>query len=264
MDLLNGSREDIYAFTHALMYVTDFNLHPMPSPRRRPVILAEAESALARCLDNQDYDLGGEFLLSWPLTGKSWSAASAFAFRVLAHIEDKAGFLPTSNTRISELKTLEGIERTKYWVATAYHTGYVMGLLCAASLRPGHEPPATVPFDNVRPGAAKRILSLIGIDNRTQHWYEEFHQLTEPEGDALAEFLINVELHRQFASRDFEGMRALLDMACDINLANTPAASQAVEMLHRLATYVRVIEAKEQLHESIASAENRCAIPYRS
>jgi hypothetical protein len=33
MDLLSGSRDDIYAFAHALMYVTDFNIRPRRLPR---------------------------------------------------------------------------------------------------------------------------------------------------------------------------------------------------------------------------------------
>jgi hypothetical protein len=241
MDLLNGTRDDIYAFTHALMYVTDFNLQPMPLPRSRLVILAEAQAALARCLDEQDYDLTGEVLLSWPLTGKSWSAAAAFTFRVLAHVEDKAAFLPTPSTRISELRALEGVERTQYLVATAYHTAYVMGLVCAASLRPGHEPPATLPSDNVKPGVAKRILSLLDADGRAPHWREEFRQLTEQEADALAEFLIDIALRRKFAARDFEGIRSVLELAYDLNLTDRPGVSQAAEMLHRLATYVRTV-----------------------
>lgn len=146
MDLLNCTRDDIYAFTHALMYVTDFNLIPALLPRRRALILAEAEALLARCLDEQDYDLAGEVLLSWPLTGKSWSAAAAFAFRVLARVEDKAGFLPTAGTRISEIRAREGVARTRYLLATAYHTAYVMGLLCAACLRPGHAPLSRFPL----------------------------------------------------------------------------------------------------------------------
>ncbi|HZD49428.1 MAG TPA: hypothetical protein VE178_11860, partial [Silvibacterium sp.] len=87
MDLLACTRDDIYAFTHALMYVTDFNLMPALLPRRRGLILSEAEALLAYSLDEQDYDLSGEVLLSWPLTGKSWNAASVFAFHVLAHVE---------------------------------------------------------------------------------------------------------------------------------------------------------------------------------
>jgi hypothetical protein len=252
MDLLNGTRDDIYAFTHALMYVTDFNLHPMPLPRNRAVILAEADAVLARCLDEQDYDLSGEVLLSWPLTGKSWSSAAAFAFRVLAHVEDKAAFLPTPSTRISELKALEGIRRTQYLVATAYHTAYVMGLICAASLQREHEPPAMLPSDNVSPGVAQRVLDLIDTDGRSPHWREEFRQLTDQETDALAEFLINVTLRRRFASRDFEGIRALLELAYDLNLANGPAVSQAAEMLHCLAAYARTVSHARQKAVSLA------------
>jgi hypothetical protein len=240
IDLLNATRDDIYAFTHALMYVTDFNLHPVPLPRPRHVVLGEAETMLARCLDEQDYDLSGEVLLSWPLTGKSWSPAAAFAFRVLAHVEDKAAFLPTPSTRISELKALEGVQRTQYLVATAYHTAYVMGLVCAASLQAGYAPPATIPSDNVKPGAAKQILTLLDTDGQPPHWHDEFRQLTEPETDALAGFLINVALRRRVACRDFEGLRALLELAYDLNLANTPSASQAAEMLYRFATYSKI------------------------
>jgi hypothetical protein len=240
MDLINGTRDDIYAFTHALMYVSDFNVQPTPLPRRRSVILAEAEAVLARCLDEQDYDLSGEVLLSWPLTGKSWSAAAAFAFRVLAHVEDKAAFLPTPSTRICELKALEGIQRTQYLLATAYHTAYVMGLVCAASLQPGYAPPAAIQPDSVEPGAAKQIIRLLDGDGQSPHWRAEFQQLGEAEADALAKFLIDVALRRRVAHRDFGGIREILNLAYDLNLANIPSASQSAEMLDRFATFARI------------------------
>ena len=50
MDLFGGNREDAYAFTHAVMYTADFNIHPVPFPRSRQVLLQEAECALARAL----------------------------------------------------------------------------------------------------------------------------------------------------------------------------------------------------------------------
>jgi hypothetical protein len=221
------------------MYVTDFNLCPAALPRPRSVILAEAEAILARTLDEQDYDLSGEILLSWPLTGKSWSPAAAFAFRVLAHVEDKAGFLPTPSTRIDELKTRAGAERTQYLIATAYHTAYVMGLVCAACLQPGFAPPAAIATNRTRPGSAKQILKVLDGDSRHSHWSDEFQQLAQAEADALAGFLINIAMHRRAASRDFGGLREVLRLAYDLGLANTPAASQAAEMLQRIATYAR-------------------------
>ncbi len=245
MDLLGCTRDDIYAFTHALMYVTDFNLVPALLPRRRALILAEAEALLAHCIDEQDYDLSGEVLLSWPLTGKVWNAASAFAFRVLANVEDKAGFLPTPSTRISEIKAREGVERTQYLVSTAYHTAYVMGLLCAASLHPGYAPPKCVPATDLNPGRAKHILRILDGDGKRPHWRDEFNRLSTPEADALAGFLLNIALRRRVKDRDFGGLHDLLKHAYDLDLAGNPAASQAAELLERLATYAKITSESE-------------------
>jgi hypothetical protein len=240
MDLLSCKRDDIYAFTHALMYVTDFNLVPALLPRRRALILAEAEALLAHCLDEQDYDLSGEVLLGWPLSGKPWSAASAFAFRVLAHVEDKAGFLPTPATRIAEIKVRKGIERRQYLLATAYHTAYVMGLICAACLKPGYAPPAAIADANMKPGRAALILKLLDADGKHPHWRDEYRQLSTTEAEALSGFLLNIALRRRVAARDFGGLHDLLKLAYDLDLADTPAASQAVELLQRLATYAKI------------------------
>ena len=103
-------------------------------PRKRKEILLDAEAALSRCLDHQDYDLAGEVLLAWPLTGRSWGAIGAFGFRVLAHVEDQAGFLPSSSTRIDRLNRLHGEDRAKYLLATAYHTG--VALCSSTAARP--------------------------------------------------------------------------------------------------------------------------------
>ena len=61
IDLLAGARDDVYAFTHALLYVSEFETFSTQHlPRSRSAILGEAASALARSLDEEDYDLAGE------------------------------------------------------------------------------------------------------------------------------------------------------------------------------------------------------------
>jgi hypothetical protein len=240
MDLLGGSREDFYAFTHALMYVTDFNVCHRRLPRPRLVILEEAGAALARCLDEEDYDLAGEILLAWPLTGRSWSAASVFGFRVLAHVEDQAGFLPAASTRLASLARLEADDRLDYFVATAYHTVFVMGLLCAVALQSGRTPPATLPTNCTTPGCADWLLHVIDADGKKTHWREEVNLLDKPERDALAGFLLNVAVHRRVRTRDFSGVHELLDKAYRLGMANTPSSSQAAEMLERIATFARI------------------------
>ncbi|HEX9484141.1 MAG TPA: hypothetical protein VF929_06150 [Gemmatimonadaceae bacterium] len=239
MDLLSGSKEDAYAFTHALMYVANFNRHPGRLPRARHVILAEAEAALGRCLDEEDYDLGGEVLLAWPLTGKDWSPASAFGFAVLARVEDEAGFLPSPSTRIDRLARLEGSERTDYLLATAYHTAYVMGLLCAAALLPGRSLPSMIGAKrNVR-GCASAILELMADDEHRPHWCDDLERLGDRGRDAIAGLLLGIALRRKVAQRDFDAVYELLKRGFALGLTDMPVSSQAAELLERLAVLAK-------------------------
>ena len=242
VDLLGGTREDAYAFTHALMYVRDFNIHPLVLPRRRSELLAEAEAMLARCLDEQDYDLGGEMLLAWPLMGKSWSAAAAFGFRVLARVEDMAGFLPASSTRLDRFKRLEDKEGSKYLLATAYHTVYVMGLLCAVSLQPGRTPPIEFSANNIARGRATPILQILDSDAQKSHWREELEILSEEGRDAVAGLLLDIALLRSVNRRDFRKVRELLAIGDTLGLSDTPCSGQAAEILERLAIFARVTQ----------------------
>jgi hypothetical protein len=70
-------------------------------PYARSERMAEAEVALARCLDEQDYDLAGEVLprivrsedfLAWPLSSRSWSAAASFGFPSSGARRGRSGF----------------------------------------------------------------------------------------------------------------------------------------------------------------------------
>ncbi len=236
MDLLNGHREDVYAFTHALLYCSRFGHHPLRLPRPRRQILAEAEGTLARCLDDQDYDLAGELLLAWPLTGKSWSPAATFGFRVLAQVEDAAGFLPAPITRLERIHRLQGRDRLQYLLATTYHTIYVMGLLCAAALLPGRAPPVIISTARAVRGASAGMLAQLDVDGRTVHWRDQLDQMSPAECDAVAGLQLDIALHRAVQRRDFSGLHRLLKMGHASDLANSPVASQVAQMLGRIAT----------------------------
>jgi uncharacterized protein DUF6895 len=125
-DILGGLRQDAYAFTHLMMYCSDFGFRTAHLPRPQSVILGEARSLFAKCLDDEDYDLGAEVLLAWPLSGARWCASATFGFRVLARVEDQVGVLPAGTTKADRLDKLEGKERTQYALGTAYHTALVI------------------------------------------------------------------------------------------------------------------------------------------
>jgi uncharacterized protein DUF6895 len=236
LDALASTADDRYAYTHGLMYACDLGSRLPQLPRTRRAIAADAEAALGACLDEQDFDLAGEVLLTWPLLRRGWPATATFGFSCLAEIEDATGFLPALSVSTEKLAALAGNERTRYAVAMSYHTAYVMGLLCALSLRPGREPRVTVPTSRRAHGATEAIQALArGMQPTAEPrlWEMRFEALTEGQRDALAPLMLAIHLRRAVITRDLVLVQALLRVAAAHDLLEGPAPSQALELLDR-------------------------------
>jgi hypothetical protein len=240
MDILGGLREDGYAFTHLLMYCSDFGFRPSDLPRPRSVILGEASSLLAKCLDTEDYDLAGEVLMAWPLLDARWNAAATFGFRVLARIEDQIGVVPGGTTKADRLNRLDGRERTRYALGTAYHTAYVMGFVCAASLLPGRAPPITPRGRQGNDAFLGRLWPY--LDRDQGHWQTEWSGLMELEQNALATLVLDIAIARQCRKREYKAVNELLALAVEHDMASTPLCAQAAELLERLAACSHAIQ----------------------
>ena len=87
------------------------------------------------------------------------------------------------------------------------------------------------------PRSPKRILEILDADGPGPHWREEFGNLTDSEQNALAGFVFHISLRRKTRQRDFDGLAKLLREGDAMGLTATPAASQAAEMLERLAIF---------------------------
>src|SRR5205823_1402854 len=70
LDFLGGQREDAYALTHGLMYVTDFGATTRRLPRPAGRLLDDVLALLAVYVESGDYDLAGELLMAWPFLGE--------------------------------------------------------------------------------------------------------------------------------------------------------------------------------------------------
>ena len=128
IDLVFGKRDDVYALTHALMYATDFGGAALPGLSRSPErIAAEADSALAGALDDDDFDLAGELLLTAPYLRREWSPTASFGFAVLAFVEDEVGVLPSLSLDREGYERHDPASRAAYVTAVAYHTAFVIG-----------------------------------------------------------------------------------------------------------------------------------------
>jgi hypothetical protein len=236
-DLLSTRKDQAYAFTHALMYLTDLGTRPVRLPRSPSVLAAEADAALASCLDEPDYDLGGELLLTWPYLRRRWSASAILGFAILASVEDRLGFLPSPNVSLDRLQALSGDERTRYIVVNSYHTAFVMGLLCASALRNGSRPPLAAPFRARQQGAAAKLLELIGPVEAKADWKSHVQGLRPEDQDSAAPLLLNICLRRAAVRRDLGVIRSALVVGQQHGLLDAPAPRQAAELLLRSATY---------------------------
>ncbi len=134
IDLLHGTRDDHYAFTHALMYATDFGRDPDAVPADwKPRLVDQARSALAGALDEDDYDLAGELLLTWPFLRETAGPVESTALMVLCDVADAVGTLPSLT-----LALVEGTDRlpaADAVVLSTYHTSFVFTALAALAPR---------------------------------------------------------------------------------------------------------------------------------
>ena len=225
-DLLTGTRDDLYAVTHSLFYATDFGALTAPVPRPAHTILAEMESAVAGAMDDDDFDLAAELLMSWPILGQPWSPAASFAFAVLARVEDEVGVLPSLAIDLAGYQRQSVLLRADFVTATTYHTGLVMGLLCALTLASGRlrdrPDPLMVTTDH-----------SVGVPG--PQWRRDLGRLTDTEQQALRSFTLDTELRRAVRTLDLARVRSLLAGAVGTGVRLGPLAVQASELLQRVA-----------------------------
>jgi hypothetical protein len=234
MDAFGSTRVDIYAFTHAIMYASDLGGRRVVLPRRAHAIAADADVALAFSLDSNDFDLSAEILLTWPMLGLSWSAAAIFAFQVLADVEDQIGFLPGSAFNLERYHILTGEKRKQFALVTSYHTAFVMGFLCAAALKRGRTPPASVPPARRSHGAAAAILHLVGAETPAPCWRKLFSALSPHQQDSIASLVLTTNLRRAKTKGDLGLLQKQLEIALVHDLVDSPAVKQAAALLRRV------------------------------
>jgi len=163
-----------------------------------------------------------------------WSATASFGFSVLASVEDQVGFLPASITCVDRYFSLRGEEQSNYFFATAYHTIYVMGLVCGSSLRSKNFPLRKYTVRRGLQGAATALLKFIDVEPVKRHWFDEFQKLKLKEQDTLAPLLLTIALRRATIQHDFVRLRNILEISIQYQLSNEPAIKQAVELIRRV------------------------------
>lgn len=100
--------------------------------------------------------------------------------------------------------------RERYTRATAYHTAYVMGFLCALMLRRGA--PALHPEVPCLPGRVwPELLDL--VDPARGHWLSVFEALSDSDKHSLTAFLADTAVVQAIAGRDYARVSKVLAVA---------------------------------------------------
>lgn len=233
-DLLSGSRDDWYAFTHALLYATDFGHRPLhPAPPVPPADMAT--SALCGPLDDDDFDLAGELLLTWPFLHVPWSPAAALTFQMMNRLEHDVGVVPSLSLDQLGYQHTPPEQRRHYVTATAYHTAFVMGLLCATLLRAPMPSASTDAAPLISQSLLDTFLAQLHAREKRPQWVQDFMAQPTAQQRACGSFLLDVLVRRAVRQLDLQEVRSLLAQSLHEGLPTTPLRAQAAGLLRRLA-----------------------------
>jgi len=133
------------------------------------------------------------------------------------------------------LLELAGDEKTKYALASSYHTAYVMGMLCALSLKPG----MASPFEIVGPPFSVTLIEGLQafIPKRDSYWEQVFQSLSPSEQAPLGPFLLDVAIIQSSRKGEFAQIASLLETASQNGMADTTLCAQSAELLSRMAYF---------------------------
>ncbi|WP_157522308.1 DUF6895 family protein [Mitsuaria sp. 7] len=244
LDVLGCSTLDLYLFTHVVMYASDMGRRPVHLPRPVAEILAEAEAGLAAALDADNFDLAAELLWTWPMLRQPWSPVAAFAFDVLARVQDEQAFLPGPDYAQWAEQVGHGLAHEDVVMRTSYHATLVMGMLCAVALQSGMALPSALPLA-ARPhsmghGAGVDLLDRLPPRALVPRWQRDLLVLEARERAALSSLCFSVWFRRAAAANDIARLRDALAATLEHDDSDGPSAHQALRRLQRITAIGRL------------------------
>jgi hypothetical protein len=128
------SVDDAYAYTHCLMYCTDFGRRRLDRFLDQDRVSDVVGASLAWTLVEPDFDLLAEFLLCETFMERAWSEQAVVAWRTLLEVWDRLGFVPGPTFDETSFLELDGDNRRAYAFKEMYHANIVVAAVCASLL----------------------------------------------------------------------------------------------------------------------------------
>lgn len=223
VNFLLVSDQYMNTFANELFYAAAFSRKYWLLPEKKLAILERTEIMLAICIDKEAYGIVASLLLGYRHISKSWTAVTAFAFKLLAALEQEADYTESRLNPVS---------------ADSLPSSFTMGHLYTTCLKKGTAPYKKIPPSSIRKGTAQRLVQFHDSnETTTTSWIKYFYLLEEAEQDALSSFLFNCTLIQNIHRQQYEKVSQLLNLGYVLGLANSPVAIQAAEVLNRLESY---------------------------
>ncbi|HEX7294985.1 MAG TPA: hypothetical protein VF251_04475 [Pyrinomonadaceae bacterium] len=224
VDLLKATSEDAYAFTHALLYATDFGRVSVPDHIDRHYLLGIAEAIAVKALDEDDLDLLAEVLMAPAILRVDWTTTLSFAWQVLERVWKEFGFVPGPGIPPPEPDETR-IQKVRRVLGTVYHTTFAAGLCCATLISCQSMPPEneSIPAESSELPSGKGAAWKINWNTSPPEIREKLRFLT-----------LAFSLHRALDDLDLVRMRQILESAAEVGLLEHPLFTQTVELLERI------------------------------
>ena len=123
-------RNDAYALTHTIMYLTDFGMSndKIKKSEHMENIYNQLNSSLIWCITSEDFDLTSEILLAYYYCGFHENIRTKISFEILLKYWTKFSFLPSPTFVYKQYAELDELSKKAYYYRNCYHTNYVFGL----------------------------------------------------------------------------------------------------------------------------------------
>jgi len=225
VDLLEGSTEDAYAFTHALPYATDFGRIPLPENIDGRYLISIADAIAVKALDEDDLDVLAEVLMAPAILRLPWTPTLAFAWNVLDRVWNEFGFIPGPGVP-PPMANENRAQTVRRVLGTTYHTCFAAGLCCATMIACNHAPPY-----GIRDGTPGNMSAP---DGKGAMWKVKWNESPGEVQQSLTFLRLAFSLRRAIEAMDFVSIRNLVVEAARQRLLEHPLFAQALELLERV------------------------------
>ncbi|MFF9107725.1 DUF6895 family protein [Streptomyces sp. NPDC014805] len=230
-DPLSLDDDEVYAFTHAVFYATDFGADDVPPGG---ALRDTVRVLLASHLIGGHLDLLAELLLCADLTGLGETDLARRSWAALASARRPDGAVPGPVHRPAVLSGLTGEKAEAYLFGTCYHTTLATGLAAVVRLGRGGTPEPDPPEDASSPATPPPYPPAGAPAEEVRAWAESIARAAphapQPHRQVWAQAVTGA-LTLAARRRDPVTLAALLTASGPLGARNTPLARAAAARL---------------------------------